>query len=840
MWYGAPGTNNMSEGLMVGNGRLGGIVPGHVASENIVLNESSLWCGTANLSGDYATGPTGAFGAYQLFGNLLINLPSHTNSTGYRRMLDISTGVATVDYADSGVAYHREIFCGAPDQVMVVQLTASAAAAYTGSIRLADGHSTATASTTGGLMFSGALNNGELYEAQLQALHDGGTLVNGGGVIHFTNCDSLTLVIALGTDYVMDYGKHYHGGNPHAKVVAQARAAAAKTFSALKTAHTNDFAALFNRVSIHLGTAPSGRAILPTGQRVTANAAADDDPGMEELMFQYGRYVLISSSRTGCPANLQGIWTDSNNAPWAGDYHTDFNLSMMYWQAEVASLSECFQPFINLVQSQIPAWRYATTNTSSSVNHGGYGGGFGGARGWTLRISHNIYGGMGWTWNQSANAWYCNHLWDHYAFSGDADYLRNTAYPIMKEVCEFWQDHLKALPAATNGAPAGTLVATNGWSPEAGPFEDGVTYDQVLIWDLFTNYQRACAVLNTDAVYSAVIANLQANLLKPRVGPWGEVREWFYTADNPSAFGMPLHLLSVYPCWQLTPEQDPEMAAAARLTLDRRNLLNASPGNNDSELGGPWETAVYARLHDWWKAHHEVAVYCRWVNPNLSGQNSVPQWDGPCCMTAGLAEMLLQSDAGYVNLLPALPNAWPAGSVSGLRARGGWTVGITWTNAAASAVINAGLPGNCTVRTPDPVVVTKDGLPVAVSHPAPGLTRWAAAAGDNFALQWVLPPFPAESPSPSDFSAVTGAAAALHWVPGGTNYRHNLYFGTSSNAVVNATTNSPEYQGVVAAANFTLPLLKTNATYFWRVDEVSGTNAGTGALWRFTKPLLYH
>jgi len=825
----------MTQGLPLGNGRLGGLVPGNVTNESIVLNESSLWSGNNNLSGGYDPGPSGNFGAYQLFGNLLINLPGHKNYTGYKRMLDLSTGVATVDYTNSGVAYHREIFCSAPDQVMVIQLTASAAAAYTGSLQLTDGHSMTPVSTAGGLMFAGTLGNGELYEAQLQATNHGGTLVNSGGVIRFTNCDSLMLVVTLGTDYVMDYSKNYHGNNPHSRVVVQAQAAVAKTFSALATAHMNDFSALFNRVSLHLGAAPAGRTNLPTDQRITANAGIDDDPGMEELMFQYGRYVLISSSRTGCPANLGGMWTDNNNPPWGYDYHTDFNLSMMYWQAEVVNLSECFQPFVNLVQSQIPAWRYVTTNTSASINNGGYGGGFGGTRGWTLRMSHNIYGGMGWYWNQSANAWYCNHLWEHYAFGGDTNYLRTTAYPILKEICEFWQDHFKALPAATNGAPAGTLVATNGWSAETEPHEDGVTYDQVLIWDVLTNYQRACSILNTDAVYAATVANLQAKLLKPKVGPWGEVREYLYTADAPSAYGMPLHLLSVYPCWQLTPEQGPELAAAAHFTLDQRNLLNVNPGNNDSELGGPWETAVYARLHDWWRAHQKVACYTKWINPNLGGQvDGVPVWDGPCCMTAGIAEMLLQSHSGYINLLPALPNAWPVGFVSGLRARGGYTVGITWTNAKASATISASLAGGCIVYTPNPVVVTKGGLPVAVSHSAPGLTQWAAAAGDGFALQWVLPPFPAVSPSPMDFSTSAGIGTALSWVSGGTNYQHHLYFGTSSNAVVNATTNSPEYQGLTSGTNFSLPLLQTNTTYFWRVDEVSGTNMGNGVLWRFT------
>ena len=288
--------------------------------------------------------------------------------------------------------------------------------------------------------------------------------------LNFTNCDALTLLVALGTDYVMDYSQNYHGDNPHSNVVGQAQAASAKSFSTLETAHTNDFPALFNRVSIYLGHAPSSRTNLPTDQRFTANVPNDDDPGMEQLMFDYGRYLMISGSRGGLPMNLQGIWNDNNNPASGPTIITPTStFEMMYWEAEVANLPECFQPFVNYLQSQIPAWRYVTTNTSTSINNGGYGDGFGGTNGWATRTSHNIYGGQGWEWIEAGNAWYCMYLWDHYAFTGDTNYLGNVAYPIMKEVCQFWQQHLMALPEATSGEPAGTLVVTNGWSPETGP-----------------------------------------------------------------------------------------------------------------------------------------------------------------------------------------------------------------------------------------------------------------------------------------------------------------------------------------------------------------------------------
>ena len=832
LWYNAPGTVNVTQGLLLGNGRLGCIVPGNVTSESIVLNDSSLWTGAANLSGGYATGVNTNFGAYQTFGNLLINLPGQSGYTGYKRLLDIGTGVAMVDYTNGGVAYHREIFCSAPDQVMVVQLTASAAAAYTGSIQLSDGHSNTVSSVTGGLMFSGVMVNGELYEAQLQVVNSGGTLVNSGGVINFTNCNCLTLVVALGTDYVMDYSKNYHGNNPHTNVVAQASAAAAKSVSTLETAHTNDFTALFNRVSIYLGAAPAGRTNLPTDQRITANAANDDDLGMDRLMFQYGRYLMISSSRTGLPMNLNGLWNDQNNPAWAADYHTDINIQMMYWLAEVANLSECSQPLIKYIQCQIPWWRIETTNSY-------------GIRGWTTRVSENINGGQGWSWNQPGNAWYGLHLWEHYAFTGDTNYLRNTAFPALKEICQFWQDRLIPLATTTtDGVPAGTLISPNGWSPEHGPTENGVTYDQVLVWDALKNYQQACSLLNTDAVYSATVSNLQANLLLPRVGPWGELREWLYNPDSPTDdHRHTMHLICLYPGRQVTPRQTPALAAAARVGL----LARGDTGDSAFEWADAWRISLFARLGDWWSAHHKLQLYCSQLEPNLIGyySSTTPQWDGPCGVTAGITEMLLQSHESDINLLPSLPNNWPAGSVTGLCARGGYTVDITWTNAAATATIHVGLAGNVRVRTPNPASVTQNGSPISVTNPEADAAVWPANAGDVFVVSWVQPPVPATQASsgqngnnimsaPLDFAIGINIGAKLTWIAGGPSYQHNVYIGTSSNAVVNATTNSPEFQGRLSTTNFMPALLQTNTTYFWRVDEISGTNIGTGVLWRFT------
>ena len=737
VWYNAPGANNLTQGLLIGNGRMGAVVPGGAAKDTIILNEDSLWTGTANLSGGYSL-TSSAFGSYQMFGSLVLNLPAHTNTSGYVRALDLSTGVATVDYTNNGVAYHREIFCSAPDQVFAMQLTANSNAAYAGSIQLADAQSTTTSNTANGLMFSGALANGEQYEAQLVLTNNGGTVSFNGGAVSFTNCNSLTVIVALGTSYIMDYSRNYFGNNPHTNVLTQVMAAAAKKFPTLETAHTNDFTALFNRVSIWLGNAPSSRTNLPTDQRITANATSDDDPWMEQLVFQYGRYLMISSSRGGVPMNLCGLWNDNNNASWTDwgdDFHTDINLEMMYWQAEVANLPECFLPFSNWVQSQIPAWRYVTTNTSSSVNNGGYAYGFGGTNGWTTRTSDNLWGGQGWNWIQSGNAWYCMHLWEHYAFSGDTNYLLSV-YPILKETCNFWQQHLQPLGANANGLPVTTLVATNGWSPEHGPWENGVSFDQELIWDSFNNYRQACAILNTDAVYAVTVSNLQANLLVPGIGPWGELREWLYYADiQPPNSGYDhrhtMHLVGVYPGHQFTPDQTPALDAAAKVGL----LTRGDTGDSATEWAHAWRTALFARMLDSVDAHHKLALYCGTIYPNLvANLNSIAQWDGSCGITAGIAEMLLQSHEGRIALLPALPTNWPAGSVTGLRARGGFTVDMFWTNGLlTAATIHSANGTNCVIQYGSQTIQTNISLGGSVQFTPQNLV---GRLSTNFNQSW--------------------------------------------------------------------------------------------------------
>jgi alpha-L-fucosidase 2 len=698
LWYLQPAADNhpMEEALPIGNGRMGALIFGAPERERINVNESSLWTGGDNPSGDYGT-----MGAYQVLGNAYIALAGQTNATEYARELNLANALSRVSYRAGGVKFEREFFCSQPAQVLVARFTASRRGAYTGSIQLADAHNARVTADGNRITVAGSLDNGMKFEWQLLALAQGGTLAAVPSAnptrLEFSGCDSLTILIGAHTDYVFDCAKQYHGANPHARVSAELDAAARKSFAKLRGEHIKDYQALFNRVTADFGKSRDAQTVLPTDLRKLEGFRVAD-PGLAALQFQYGRYLLISCSRPGgLPANLQGLWNDTNDPPWHGDYHMNINIQMNYWPVEVANLAECHLPLFDLVTSQLPAWRQATALAPEfKTADGNFA-----RRGFAIRTSHNITGGMGWRWDNTANAWYCQHFWEHFAFGRDQEYLRTVAYPVMKETCEFWQDHLKALPD-------GKLVVPNAWSPEHGPEEDGVNYSQEIVWDLFNNYVQAADTLRIDQDYRDQIAALRDRLAAPGIGSWGQLLEWMHEQHNPKFPELDTpndhhrhtsHLFAVYPGRQISVTKTPALAAAAKVLLDARGI---DAGSDVREWSFAWRVALYARLHDPENAYNMLRQFfaARNSSPNLFGLHPPVQLDGNFGVTAGIAELLLQSQAGEIELLPALPQEWPAGKISGLRARGGYEIGITWRDGklASATIKNFAGDSQCQVR----------------------------------------------------------------------------------------------------------------------------------------------
>ena len=692
LWDDKPAQNWMTQAYPIGNGRIGAMIFGGVDQEKIVFNDNTLWKGDEDVRG-----------TYQAFGDLIIDFENKGSAySNYRRQLNIANAVHNVSYQQNGIGFTRSYFCSFPDKVMVMRFSADRKAAYSVTIKLKDKHNALATARNNEVEIAGKLPNGMTYQATARINIENGTSSvvtdkNGEQHLKISNSDAITIIFTAATNYINKKAQKWKGEEPASKINNVLKLASSNSYHKLLKKHIKDYQALFNRLTIDLEPSHLKANSVKTEQRVI-DAKTNADPGLEALIFQYGRYLLISSSRPGgLPANLQGLWNESNDPPWGSDYHSNINIQMNYWLAEPTNLSECHIPYLDYINS---IREVSARHTRKEYPN---------TRGWTVRTENNIFGGMSYLWNTPGSAWYAQALWEHYAFTKDESYLKNFAYPILKEICEFWDDHLKR-------RPDGTVVAPMGWSPEHGPIEDAITHDHQIIFDLFTNYVEAAHILKIDTAYKKHISMLKSKLLKPKIGKWGQLQEWETDRDDPKDKHRHVsHLFGLHPGREISPIQTPALAQAAKVSLTAR-------GDESTGWSMAWKMNFWARLHDGNHAYKILQNFITLVGgsgtnynkgggiyANLLCAHPPFQIDGNLGYTAGITEMLLQSQNGELHLLPAMPDKWANGSINGLRARGNFEItNLTWENAKIKTLVIKSLSGeSCIIRSPNQLKFTQ-------------------------------------------------------------------------------------------------------------------------------------